>query len=68
MNHWVKCSEQMPDEGMDVICFPCKAVLHFRKANPLHRFDVDEFTDDFEYFINSDQVTHWQPFPEPPTE
>lgn len=67
-NDWIKCSEQMPDYGKEVLVCDAtygnvfNAVL-CRKRDE----DGDNWFTDCDY-INYKAFTHWMPLPEPPKE
>lgn len=52
---WIKCGEQMPEEGEDVLI-----------STPGKTVDVAMYLDG--QFNGYPRVTHWMPLPEPPTD
>lgn len=63
---WVKCSERMPEETGDIIVvsdgIAMSGISYSRKKGfylQALKYDADEPVDD---------VTHWMPLPEPPSE
>lgn len=62
MSEWIKCDEEIPDAGEWVL-----TVDKENQMRVLFWFERDEeWTDDYESFLGKDEVTHWQPLPEPP--
>lgn len=62
MSEWILCSEEMPEAGEWVLTSDkdgSMQVLFWSERN-------EEWTDDYESFLNQEEVTHWQPLPEPP--
>lgn len=67
MADWIKCSEQMPTEDGRVIGYG--ATLSVGEFY----FNADDETFSYcnfcgEYSFTSEDITHWQPLPEPPQE
>lgn len=60
---WIKCSDEMPDPGVEVICLFDKGY-----AMALYISDYNGMWDDggSNSCISLDRVTHWQPIPAPP--
>ena len=58
---WVKCSERMPEFGIEVLVFD---------GCDIEKDHVDVCAETCEvYFVNyGDTITHWMPLPAPPTE
>jgi len=64
MSDWIKCSEQMPEHGMRVLCW-----MNVTKPHSVILFYKSEKKSDRDsHFppIRDDLITHWQPLPEPP--
>ncbi|ECC9987772.1 DUF551 domain-containing protein [Salmonella enterica] len=62
MSKWIKCSDRMPDDMSDVLVTDGIDVGFMWCAG-------DEWDSwDKRYALDSDDITHWMPLPEPPTE
>lgn len=63
MGEWIKCSERMPQDGQQVLCWlvrnPRQLILYFK---------AEKESDRHSHFppIRDDLITHWQPLPPPP--
>ncbi len=64
MSEWIKCSEQMPELGQDVLCInidgdyeTCLYTKGWHSGNPFFASCAGDFF-----------PTHWMPLPEPPKE
>lgn len=67
MQNWIKCSEQMPTEDGCVIGYGATLSVgefYFNADN--ETFSYCNFH--VEYSFTSEDITHWQPLPEPPQE
>ncbi len=62
MNEWINCSERMPQVMEDVLVTDGEDV----KAMWWNGNRWDSWID--KYAIDGDDITHWMPLPEPPTE
>lgn len=62
MSNWISCSERMPDEMADVLVTDGDDI----KRMWWNGRKWDSWA--VRYDIASDDVTHWQPLPEPPKE
>lgn len=57
---WIKCSELMPDQYVEVlVCSDCGS-RYIAALNRSMAWDDGDFFDDIQ------NITHWQPLPEPP--
>lgn len=58
INHgWISIEDRLPNTGQKVIVW---------EANK-KKIDVNEFAGKYEgWYYRNDNITHWQPFPEPP--
>ena len=63
---WIKCSDQMPDDHQSVIAFvdSCFVISAQYRDGIFYDIVKDDNGDFFETV--SRDVTHWQPFLEPP--
>lgn len=65
MANWIKCSEQMPDDFVDVLVTDGVHV-------EVMWLDCDGYWDSWlesrAVMVDQEDVTHWQPLPEPPQE
>jgi hypothetical protein len=60
MSGWIKCSEQMPDNMSDVLVTNGSDIGFMWWAG-------DEWDSwHKQYALDSDEITHWMPLPEPP--
>ena len=58
---WIKCSDQMPEDGQEVLIYIGKQRLVAEKSK------VFGFIDSLDReALRADMITHWQPLPEPP--
>ncbi|ELZ3650028.1 DUF551 domain-containing protein [Salmonella enterica] len=67
MSGWIKCSERMPDDMSDVLVTDGSDIGFMWWAGVARsggRWD----SWDKRYALDSDEITHWMPLPEPPTE
>lgn len=63
---WIKCSERMPEETGDIIVFSDGIVMSGISYSRRKGFYIDALEYDDDEPI--DDVTHWMPLPNPPTE
>lgn len=71
MSQWIKCSEQMPEEGEDVIiCFVCNGLRQMHVGFYYQELDFTDWTvySHKESCLDEVTVTHWMPLPEWPQE
>lgn len=65
MQNWIKCSERMPDDFVDVLVTDGVHV-------EVMWLDCDEYWDSWleprAVTVDREDITHWQPLPEPPQE
>ena len=65
MQNWIKCSERMPDDFVDVLVTDGVHV-------EVMWLDCDEYWDNWleprAVTVDREDITHWQPLPEPPQE
>lgn len=63
MTNWIKCSERMPESiNYNEILFVCnKKVL-----SGWYLAEKQEFECSLGHEYNINQISHWQPLPEPP--
>lgn len=66
MVDWIKCSERMPELGDDMIVFADGIVMSGVSYVKKKGFYIQALEYDDDETI--DNVTHWQPLPEPPQE
>lgn len=63
MSKWIKCSERMPDDFVDVLVSDGAYV-------EVMWFDSDGYWDGWvepqAVTVDSEEVTHWMPLPDPP--
>ena len=62
MSEWISVEEEMPEVGERVLVFHEGVSMHVLFWDERN----EEWTDDYETFLNPEEVTHWQPLPEPP--
>lgn len=64
---WIKCSERLPEEQIDVLVACVDEGNSFIAIDHLAQ---DRFTDGTPliWYCAGDIVTHWMPLPEPPKE
>jgi hypothetical protein len=77
MSEWISVKERLPPAYLFVLVF-CETGTDEPSSFSLARWDNDHWTiigdgesvwDDLHWGINSDnEITHWMPLPEPPTE
>ena len=65
-NGWIKCSERLPDEHDSVIVFTPPYDVRVAWLRYDYKSKKGYYFTDID--IPYDFVTHWQPFPPPPTE
>jgi|DEB0MinimDraft_6_1074348.scaffolds.fasta_scaffold79845_2 hypothetical protein len=66
MSNWIKCSERLPDLNSDLILFYGRlASAKSREFVVSGYYEIDGIFRDIES-SEYDNVTHWQPLPEPP--
>lgn len=63
---WIKCSERMPEETGDIIVFSDGIVMSGISYSRRKGFYIDALAYDDDEPI--DDVTHWMPLPNPPTD
>lgn len=67
MADWIKCSERMPPHGW-CICYNtgiCEVAEHFYNPHD-NTFTYTNY--EGENIVSADEITHWQPLPEPPND
>ncbi|HAJ4242739.1 TPA: DUF551 domain-containing protein [Escherichia coli] len=64
--NWVKCSERMPEETDDIIVVSDDIVMSGISYSRRKGFYISALEYDEDAPI--DDVTHWMPLPEPPSE
>ena len=67
MSEWIKCSERMPEDGEQVLCW--FTPLGKDKSHPtILYYKAEKESDRHSHFspIREDLITHWMPLPEPP--
>ncbi|OOF50706.1 hypothetical protein BKK52_00735 [Rodentibacter trehalosifermentans] len=65
-NGWISVIDRLPEEGVDVIVYSDYAKAVF--VAWLSCEDNTCFTDENGDYGLIDEITHWQPLPEPPKE
>jgi hypothetical protein len=64
MSAWISVEERLPDDG--------DSVLIFHKSGDMftawYRTWNEDWCDYNGFLVGEDEVTHWQPLPEPPEE
>lgn len=69
MNNWIHCSQQMPEEGVEVIVYDpiekkVQSGVMLDTGYPIHMGRV--FVDFNEEYYKVTNVEWWMPFPNPP--
>lgn len=62
-NKWNNCKDEMPEKDVDILIVDNGLV----KFGIYSSFSAKFFTTNFEQFLDTENVTHWMPLPEPPT-
>lgn len=62
MNEWISIDERMPDAYTFVLTYDIYDDIDIL----LWHENYQEWVDNFESFFKRNEVTHWQPLPEPP--
>jgi hypothetical protein len=62
MADWIKCSERMPEQYREVLVCSYDGSRYIAALNREMNWDDGDFFDDIQ------NITHWQPLPEPPQE
>ena len=66
MSEWIKCSDEMPEQGQKVLVFrPHAHEKPYKDPN----YKICTYAGE-DIFINSHfehEITHWMPLPKPPT-
>jgi hypothetical protein len=69
MSEWIKCADQMPLRNQSCIVYRCD----IRPAVPCNmywdggRWTPDGYGFDVDEHFAAEDVSHWQPLPQPPT-
>jgi hypothetical protein len=71
MNNWISVKERLPEKDLSVLVYaPHNEFLErkFWVAELVENIDNNKYWDytDGEYMLSFEDVTHWQPLPEPP--
>lgn len=61
---WIKCSERMPDDGIDVLLWYGEGIANIGNWSGGYWYTRWGYWEDGD----PPDVTHWQPLPEPPHE
>lgn len=57
---WIKCSDRMPEQYVEVLVCSDDGSRYIAALNRAMTWDDGDFFDDIQ------NITHWQPLPEPP--
>lgn len=72
-NKWISVNDRLPENNEQVLIYSIPLEIESgRKLAPMACYFFDKFKSyydsDHQRFIDSTEITHWQPLPEPPTQ